>query len=166
MANDYFLASIQRVPFPHMSVSCRSEFQIVLRSIAPQLRLLLEIAGRRVSGASSLPPLRRGIPTLGAALMLSGVLVFVVAVVRSGALSPSWLQRESPRTIRNATRRELSWAFLCAGLAVDALFGGVRAMSHVSYGRHDILLIVVLTVAASFVIGAGLFSTRWSRGIC
>jgi len=39
-------------------------------------------------------------------------------------------------------------------------------MSHVSYGRHDILLIVVLTVAASFVIGAGLFSTRWSRGIC
>jgi hypothetical protein len=32
-------------------------------------------------------------------------------------------------------------------------------MSHASYGRHDIVLIVVLTVAALFVIGAGLFLT-------
>jgi hypothetical protein len=119
-----------------------------------------------VAGAIALPVLFHiaGYPTLSAVLMLSSVLVFVAAVVRSGALSPSWLQWESPRTIKHASRRELSCAFLCAGLAVDALFGGVRAMSHVSYGRHDILLIVVLTVAALLVIGAGLFLTRWFAG--
>jgi hypothetical protein len=105
-----------------------------------------------------------GYPTVGAALMLSGVLVFVAMLARSGALSPSWLQRETPRTIGNAARYQLAWALLCAGLAVDTVFVGRLAMRHGAYPRYEVMLILILTVVLLLGIGAGLFLTRWFAG--
>jgi hypothetical protein len=46
------------------------------------------------------------------------VLVFALAVVRSGALSASWLAGEPGATIGDATRFELTKALTCAALAV------------------------------------------------
>jgi uncharacterized protein YigE (DUF2233 family) len=107
------------------------------------------------TGAVTLPVLLyvAGYPTLGAALMLSGVLVFVAVIVRSGALSPRWLQRESPKTIGNAARYQLAWALLCAGLAVDTGFVGRPAMKHGMHPRHERMLILILTVVLLLVVG-------------
>jgi hypothetical protein len=105
-----------------------------------------------------------GFPTLGGVLLLSSVLVFVLAVIKSGALSPSWLQRETRRTAGNAARYELARAFLCAGLAVDVLFGGVQMMETYRLINHDATITLLLTVTGLLAIGAGLFLTRWFAG--
>jgi hypothetical protein len=119
-----------------------------------------------VGGAIGLPVLLyvAGFPTLGGVLLLSSVLVFVVAAIKFGVLSTAWVQRESPRTIRSAALFELAKAFVCAGLAVDALFGGIRAMESYRLVNHDVTIILLLTVTGLLVIGAGLFLTRWFAG--
>jgi hypothetical protein len=101
-----------------------------------------------------------GDPTVGAVLMLSSVLVLVTAILKSGALSPSWLQRESFEDDSDRGPIRACVGVPMPGLAVDALFGGVLAMRRTPDPRH-VVLIVILTVAAFLVIGAGLFSTRW-----
>ena len=105
-----------------------------------------------------------GFPSLGGALLLSGVLVFAFTVVKSGALSTSWLARETRGSIGNASRLELAKAFVCAALAVDALFGGVRVIARYRLWNHDLSLTVLLTTAGLLAIGAGLFLTRWFAG--
>jgi hypothetical protein len=119
-----------------------------------------------VAGALTVPVLlyAAGFPTLGGVLLLSSVLVFVVAVIRFGALSTSWLRRETPKTIRSAARFELAKALVCAGLAVDALFGGARAMQSYRLIHHDVTVTLLLTVTGLLAIGAGLFLTRWFAG--
>jgi hypothetical protein len=75
----------------------------------------------------SRPPLRS---TARQALFVHGAIALPVLLYFASA---SWLQRESPRMIRSATRYELVKAFVCAGLAVDLLFVGRVAMSHIPY---------------------------------
>jgi hypothetical protein len=58
----------------------------------------------------------------------------------------------------------LSKALVCAGLAVDALFGGVRAMQSYRLINHDVTFALLLTVTGLLTIGAGLFLTRWFAG--
>jgi len=67
-----------------------------------------------------------GFPTVGGALLLSSMLVFAIAVMKSGALSTDWLASESRGTIENATRHELAKALICTALAIDVLFGGAH----------------------------------------
>ncbi len=127
----------------------KTSYQVLAATGAVTLAMLLYVAGY---------------PTLGAALILSGVLVFLVGLVRSGALSPRWLQRESPKTIGNAARYQLAWALLCAALAVDTVFVGRLAMNHGTHPRHEVMLILILTVVLLLGIGAGFFLTRWFAG--
>jgi hypothetical protein len=91
---------------------------------SPRLRAIL--GALFLGGAVALPVMfyAVGFPTVGGALMLSGVMVFAIAIVRSGALSASWLAGETRGTIADATRYELAKALTYAALAVDALFGG------------------------------------------
>jgi hypothetical protein len=102
-----------------------------------------------------------GFPTAGGVLLLSGVLVFVVFVVKSGALSTSWLSRQTATSIRHAARFEFAKAMICGALAVDTLFGGARVVNRYRLWHDDVTVIVLVSVAGLFTIGAGLFLTRW-----
>jgi hypothetical protein len=105
-----------------------------------------------------------GFPTLGGALLLSSVLVFAIAVIKSGALSTTWLAGETWGTMENATWHELAKALICAALAIDVLFGGAHLMDRYRLWSHHISWIVILTAAGLLAIAAGLFSTRWFAG--
>jgi hypothetical protein len=105
-----------------------------------------------------------GFPTAGGALLLSSVLVFAVAVVRSGALATYWLAGETRTTIENATRLELAKALICAALAVDAFFGGARVLDRYRLWHHEVSMTVLLTASGLLAIAAGLFLTRWFAG--
>lgn len=105
-----------------------------------------------------------GFPTVGGALLLSGVLVFAVAVMRSGALSTGWLAGRTRRTIENAARLELSKAWICAGLAIDVLFNGAHLLDRYRVWNYDISLVVILTVVGLLAVAGGLFLTRWFAG--
>jgi hypothetical protein len=104
-----------------------------------------------------------GHPTVGGALLLSSVVVFAIAVIQSGALATTWLARKSGVTLANATRYELAKAMICAGLAVDALSGGIRLMQRFRLYDEPSMM-VVLTAAGLLTIGSGLFLTRWFAG--
>ena len=101
---------------------------------------------------------------MGGVLLLSSVLVFAVAAVKSGVLATSWLGRHTITLIREAARFEFAKAMVCGALAVDTLFGGVHAVRRYRLWGDEVTVIVVLTVAALFAIGAGLFLTRWFAG--
>jgi hypothetical protein len=102
----------------------------------------------------------KGFPTLGGVLLLSGLLVFVVTLVKSGALSTSWLARQNRLSIGNAVWLELAKTGVCAGLAIDALFGGGRLLAIFGLWRDNATIAALLSVAAFLAIGAGLFLTR------
>jgi hypothetical protein len=57
-----------------------------------------------------------GFPTLGGVLLLSGVLVFAVFVVKSGALATSWLGRQTITSVRHAAH---SPSILCSAGCVS-----------------------------------------------
>jgi len=104
-----------------------------------------------------------GFRAVGGALLLSSLLVFTLAVIRSGALATSWLTQQTRLTIENATRYELAKAMICAGLAVDALSGGIRVLRRfVLYDYFS--MTVVLTAAGLLGVAAGLYLTRWFAG--
>jgi hypothetical protein len=105
-----------------------------------------------------------GFPTVSGAFLLSSLLVFTIAIVKSGALATCWLAGEARPTIENATRYELAKAFICAALAIDALFGGARVMDRYRLWHHNISRLVVLTMTGLLAIAAGLFLTRWFAG--
>jgi hypothetical protein len=101
-----------------------------------------------------------GFTTLGGALLLSTILVLTIRIIRSGAVSPAWLSQQNLRSISNAAQFELTKGFGCAGLAVDALFGGNRLMR--AYQLYDPLSFTLLfTVSWLLAVGALLFLTRW-----
>jgi hypothetical protein len=105
-----------------------------------------------------------GFPTVGGALLLSGVMTFAFAVMKSGALSTVWLAAETPGTIKNATWFELAKALICASLAIDIFFGGAHLLDHYRLWGHHISWMVILTAAGLLAIAAGLFLTRWFAG--
>jgi hypothetical protein len=105
-----------------------------------------------------------GLPTVGGALLLSSVMVFAIAVMKSGALSTAWLVGETRGTIENATWYELAKALICAALAIDALFGGAHLVDRYRLWHHHISWMVILTSAGLMAIAAGLFLTRWFAG--
>lgn len=105
-----------------------------------------------------------GFPTVGGALLLSGVMIFAFAVMRSGVLSTDWLAGETPGTINSATWYERAKALICAALAIDVFFGGSPLMDHYHLWGHHISLSVVITASALLAIAAGLFLTRWFAG--
>jgi hypothetical protein len=105
-----------------------------------------------------------GFPTVGAALLLSGVMTVAFAVMRSRVLSSDWLAGETPGTINSATSYELAKALICAGLAIDVFFGGPSLLDHYRLWGHHISWTVVLTASGLLAIGAGLFLTRWFAG--
>jgi hypothetical protein len=131
---------------------------------SPRLRAIF--GALFIGGAVALPLMFYAAhhPTLGAALLLSGVLVFAIAFVRSGALATSWLAGETRGTIGNATRYELAKALTCAALAVDALFGGMRVLYRYRLWADGVTVTLVLTATGLLAIGAGLFVTRWFAG--
>lgn len=97
---------------------------------------------------------------LGGSLLLSTVLVVAVRMVRSGAVSPLWLTRQNPHTIRSAAQFELAKGFGCAGLTVDALGFGNRVIR--AYQLYDPLSFTLLfTVCWLLALGALLFLSRW-----
>jgi hypothetical protein len=104
-----------------------------------------------------------GFRSVGSALLLSSVLVFAFALIKSGALATSWLAVQRRETIKNATRYELAKAMIFAALAVDALSGGLRLM-HRFLLYDDSSMMVVLTAAGLLAIVAVLFLTRWFAG--
>jgi hypothetical protein len=92
--------------------------------------------------------------------LLSTILVLTIRIIRSGAVSPAWLSQQNLRSISNAAQFELTKGFGCAGLAVDALFGGNRLMR--AYQLYDPLSFTLLfTVSWLLAVGALLFLTRW-----
>jgi hypothetical protein len=105
-----------------------------------------------------------GLPTVGGAFLLSSVMVFAIAVMKSGVLSTAWLAAETRGTIGNATWYELAKAMTCAALAIDALFGGVHLLVRYHLWHHHISWMVILTAAGLMAIAAGLFLTRWFAG--
>jgi hypothetical protein len=110
--------------------------------------------------AGSLACYPLGFATLGGALLLSTILVFALRIVQSGVVSPVWLSRQNRRSIRDAAQLELAKGFACAGLAVDALFGGNRVMR--AYQLYDPLSFTLLfTVSWLLALGALLFLSRW-----
>jgi hypothetical protein len=119
-----------------------------------------------VSGAVVLPLTfyASGFPTVGGAFLLSSVLIFAIAVMKSGALSTAWLAGETRGTIENAARHELAKALICAALTVDVLFGGAHLFDHLRLWGYHIAWMAILTAAGLLAIAAGLFLTRWFAG--
>jgi hypothetical protein len=104
------------------------------------------------------------LPTVGGALLLSSVMIFAIAVMKSGALSTAWLAGETRGTIEKATWYELAKALICAALAIDAFFGGVHLADRYRLWYQHISWMVILTVAGLMALAAGLFLTRWFAG--
>lgn len=105
-----------------------------------------------------------GLPNVGASLMLSGVLLFVIAYVKSGALSTSWLQTKDSISIIRATNLELAKAFICAAVGTDFV---VAMLLGIRYGViPETLIQAALLVALGLVlaIGTGLFLLRLAGG--
>jgi hypothetical protein len=119
-----------------------------------------------LGGALALPVIfyASGFPTVGGALLLSTVLIVGLAIIKSGALSISWISGETRGSIQNSTRHELAKAFICAALAVDVLSGGAQLLDHYRLWRHNISMTVLLTTTGLLAIAAGLYLTRWFAG--
>ena len=105
-----------------------------------------------------------GLPNVGAGLLLSGVLLLVVAYVKSGALSTSWLQAGDSISIIRATHFELAKAFICAAVGTDFV---VAMLLGIRYGViPETLIQAALLVALGliFLIGTGLYLLRFAGG--
>jgi hypothetical protein len=105
-----------------------------------------------------------GLPNVGAGLMLSGLLLFVIAYVKSGALSTSWLQTKDSISIIRATNLELAKAFVCAAVGTDIV---VAMLIGIRYGViPETLIQAALLVALGVIlaIGTGLFLLRFAGG--
>jgi hypothetical protein len=100
-----------------------------------------------------------GFPNVGGVLILSSLYVALLSVLRSGALSSSWLRGQSSFSIRYAMRLEFVKAMICAGIGVDGLaaFGVGRGY----IGWSDLTAVVLLTWVMVWAAGTCLFLVRW-----
>ena len=102
-----------------------------------------------------------GFPNVGAGLTLSGVLLSVIAYVRSGALSPSWLQSTDSISINF----ELTKALICAAVGMDfvvAMLVGIKNGVIPETLMQAVLLVAFVLISA---IGTGLFLLRFLGGL-
>jgi hypothetical protein len=97
-----------------------------------------------------------GFPNIGAALALAGLYVVVLALLRSGVFSTSWLERHTGLSARYAARLELAKALICAGIGVDGFIALIVGWSP----HNDLTGILLLTWLLLMTIGVCLFLVR------
>jgi hypothetical protein len=100
-----------------------------------------------------------GFPNVGAVLILSGLYVAVLAFLRSGAFSTSWLQHHTSSSVKHAARVELAKAMICAGIGIDGIEALLLGRRYVP--NNDLTNIVLITWLMLTVVGIGLFLVRW-----
>ena len=103
---------------------------------------------------------RLGFADFGGVMILSAIIVSVIALVRSGALSAAWLLSQSPQTIRNAARMEFAKAMICAGIGIDAFRALAAGVRQGALPAGVVTAAIVLCVAVLSAMGTGLFLTR------
>jgi hypothetical protein len=102
-----------------------------------------------------------GFPNVGGVLILSTLYVVVWTLLKSGALSTSWLQRLSPSSLKNASRIEFAKAMICAGIGVDGLAAMLIVWRYRMIGQNeDLRDIILLTWLLLWIAGIGLFLVR------
>ncbi len=104
---------------------------------------------------------RMGLANIGGVLILSAIIVSVIAFVRSGALSASWLTLPDRNSIIRLGHLELAKAFGCAGLGIDLVRTLVAGVVHGVIPATLISAVLVLSMAVLSAMGAGLFLVRW-----
>jgi hypothetical protein len=99
-----------------------------------------------------------GFHAVGEALVLSGLCVALWSLLRSGALSALWLQRQSLLSIKNAARWEFAKAMICAAIGIDGLAAALEGERYTFwvFSRTVLLAWIVVWVAI-----ACLFLVRW-----
>jgi hypothetical protein len=102
-----------------------------------------------------------GFPNVGGVLILSTLYVMVWSLLKSGALSTSWLQHLSPSSLKNASLIEFAKAMICAGLGVDGLAAMLMGWKYRMIGQNeDLRDIILLTWLLLWFAGIGLFLVR------
>jgi hypothetical protein len=101
----------------------------------------------------------------GAGLTLSGVLLFVIAYVRSGALSPSWLQSTDSSSIMRSTNFELAKALICAAVGMDFVFAMLIGIKRGVIPETLIQAALLVAFGLISAIGTGLFLLRFLGGL-
>jgi hypothetical protein len=98
-------------------------------------------------------------PNVGGILVLSTLYVAIWSLLKSGAFSASWLQRQSSFSIENAMLLEFAKAMICAGIGVDSLAAFRVSRGFVAWS--DLTAVVLLTWVTVWAAGTCLFLVRW-----
>jgi hypothetical protein len=106
-----------------------------------------------------------GFPNVGAGLTLSGGLLLVIGYVKSGALSPSWLQMSDSISIRRSTNFELAKALICAAVGTDFVVTMRIGIRHGVIPETLIQAVLLGAVGLISAIGTGLFLLRFFGGL-
>jgi hypothetical protein len=101
----------------------------------------------------------KGFPNVGGVLILSTLYVALWLLLKSGAFSASWLQRQSSFSIKNAMRFEFAKAMICAGIGVDGL--AAMLVGGLYFRGAELTTIVALTWIMAWGAGTCLFLVRW-----
>jgi hypothetical protein len=101
----------------------------------------------------------KGFPNVGGVLILSTLYVALWSLLKSGAFSASWLQRQSSFSIKYAMRIEFAKAMICAGIGVDGLAAMIVGWRYL--GGAEITDVVLLTWIMVWGAGSCLFLVRW-----
>jgi hypothetical protein len=102
-----------------------------------------------------------GLPHIGGALLLSGILVSTLVFVRSGALSAAWLQNQDKITAARSIYLELAKALISAALGIDFVIGVRFGMQQGVVPAGLETTAIFLTVVALTILGAGIFLLRF-----
>jgi hypothetical protein len=106
-----------------------------------------------------------GFPNVGAGLTLSGVLLSVIAYVRSGALSPSWLQSTDSISIIDSINFELTKALICATVGMDFVVATLVGIKNGVIPETLMQAALLVTFVHISAIGTGLFLLRFLGGL-
>jgi hypothetical protein len=136
----------------HVSVPARNSRSITVRTRAWRVVRPLLVVGIALAAIAFVYAM--GLPDVGGAFLLSGLLLVVFLYVRSGALSPVSHQRRHFSTIRNCARWEFAKAMICAGAGLD-----IVRLIFISHGDR-VLTVSVVSEAAFYAILA-----LWCLGV-
>jgi sulfite exporter TauE/SafE len=98
-----------------------------------------------------------GLPNVGGSLILSGVLLLVIAYVRSGALSPSWLQLQDSTSIIRSANFELAKALICAAAGTDFVVAMLIGIQHGVVPETLVQAALLVALVLISAIGTGIF---------